>query len=216
MGPLREQFPPVAISKRAAQVLRAEIAEGVHRPGDRLIEAAVGEELGISRNTVREAFAELEAERLIVRAPHRGVFVAQPGRDDVRDVYALRRVVEVGAVLTGPDTTAVARAREAVEEAVAARARGDMAALGSANNHFHRAVVAMAASSRLDATMEHVLAEMRLLFLSPTTREDFHLGFVDANGAICAALERDRRQEAADLLAAYLDRAERALLDMTG
>ncbi|MET0872118.1 MAG: winged helix-turn-helix domain-containing protein, partial [Paeniglutamicibacter terrestris] len=64
-----------------AAVLRARIAEGQLLPGAKLSEQVISGELGISRNTLREAFGVLDQELIITRIPTRGVFVASPGAD---------------------------------------------------------------------------------------------------------------------------------------
>ncbi|WP_426999047.1 GntR family transcriptional regulator [Pseudarthrobacter sp. N5] len=51
----------------------------------------MAEEHGVSRDTVREAFTALASERLVVRHPNRGVFVASLGAGDIHDVYTVRR-----------------------------------------------------------------------------------------------------------------------------
>ena len=63
---LRVAVPSVA--DRVAAELRLQLAEGLLLPGARLTESTIAEELGVSRNTVREAFAELAAERLAAAA----------------------------------------------------------------------------------------------------------------------------------------------------
>src|SRR5213595_430513 len=93
---LRVAVPEVA--SRVAAELRRQLIAGRWAPGVRLSEPTIAEDLGVSRNTLREAFAELAAERLVVRLPNRGVFVAAPGAEDLRDFYAVRRVLEMSAV----------------------------------------------------------------------------------------------------------------------
>src|SRR6478752_8847828 len=92
-GRLRVAVPSVA--ERVADELRLQLAEGALLPGARLTESSIAEDLGVSRNTVREAFAELAAERLVVRHPNRGVFVARLEAGDIHDVYTVRRAIEV-------------------------------------------------------------------------------------------------------------------------
>lgn len=82
-----------------AQKLRAAIMDGRLRPGAKLSEQSLGEALGVSRNTLREAFAALGAERIITRIPNRGVFVAKPSFADVQEMYRIRRVLEPAALL---------------------------------------------------------------------------------------------------------------------
>lgn len=84
----------------AAQ-LRQRISDGLLPPGTKLSEQALSEALGVSRNTLREAFTVLAGESVVQRIPNRGVFVAAPGADDVREIYRVRRLIEPAAVLWG-------------------------------------------------------------------------------------------------------------------
>lgn len=203
---LRVAVPSVA--ERVAQELRHQLAEGLLLPGARLTEAALAEDLGVSRNTVREAFAELASERLLVRHPNRGVFVASLGAGDIHDVYTVRRAIEVSTIRNGGTTEQIAAVRAAVEEGKKAAAANDNEGLGSANQHFHRAIVAMAGSRRLDTIMSQVLAEMRLFFHKATVDAEFYSGYLEDNEQICAALEAGDGERASELMLAYLDRSE--------
>ncbi len=197
-----------SVADRVAAELRLQLAEGVLLPGERLTESAISEQLGVSRNTIREALAELAAERLVVRHPNRGVVVATLGPGEIHDVYTVRRLIEVGAIRGGGSPEGVAAVRAAVEEGRAAAARGDEEALGSANQHFHRAIVALAGSRRLNTIMAQVLAEMRLFFHKAAMDGHFYRGYLDENDEICLALEAGQLDRAGNLLLAYLDRSE--------
>jgi DNA-binding GntR family transcriptional regulator len=203
---LRVAVPSVA--DRVAAELRLQLAEGLLLPGARLTESTIAEDLGVSRNTVREAFAELAAERLVVRHPNRGVFVASLAAGDIHDVYTVRRAIEVSAIRGGGSPEQVAAVRAAVEEGKAAAAADDEEGLGNANQHFHGAIVALAGSRRLDTIMSQVLAEMRLFFHKATVDAHFYRGYLPDNEEICNALEAGDLDRAADLLLAYLDRSE--------
>jgi DNA-binding GntR family transcriptional regulator len=56
-------------------LLRTHIMEGLFPPGTRLSEEVLGQALGVSRNTLREAFRLLCHERLAVHQMNRGIFV---------------------------------------------------------------------------------------------------------------------------------------------
>ena len=213
-GRLRVAVPSVA--ERVAQELRRQLAEGTLIPGARLTESTIAEDLGVSRNTVREAFAELASERLVVRHPNRGVFVASLGAEDIHDVYTVRRFIEVSAMRGGGNPEDVAAVRAAVEEGKRAAAAGDDEAGGTANQHFHGAIVAMARSPRLNTVMAQVLAEMRLFFHKATADAYFYQHYLPDNEAICEALEAGELDRAADLLSAYLDRSEDNLAAVHG
>lgn len=200
---------------RAAQALRAQVAEGVLTCGTRLPEERLSASLGVSRNTLREALSQLVAERILVRSPHRGVVVATPGADDVHDVYRVRLLVEPGVCRdTATHTPAgLGAVRAAVEEGRTAAAAEDWPAVASANQHFHRALVALAGSPRLDAQMELLLAEMRLFFQRMGEAAPFHRPYLDENAAIAGLLGRGRGEEAAARLTTYLRAAERQLVE---
>ena len=211
---LRVAVPSVA--DRVADELRLQLAEGVLLPGARLTESTIAEDLGVSRNTVREAFAELASERLVVRHPNRGVFVASLEPGDIHDVYTVRRTIEVSAIRGGGSPEAVAAVRAAVEEGKLAAAANDDEGLGTANQHFHGAIVALAGSRRLNTIMSQVLAEMRLFFHKATMDANFYSGYLKDNEEICEALEAGELEKAADLLLAYLDRSEEKQAEVHG
>src|SRR4029453_2303096 len=169
---MRVAVPSVA--ERVADELRYQLAEGMLLPGTKLTEAAIAEDLGVSRNTVREAFAELASERLLVRLPNRGVYVATREAGDIHDVYKVRRAIEVSSIRAGGSAERIAAVRAAVEEGKRAAATDDSEGLGSANQHFHGAIVALAESNRLNTIMAQVLAEMRLYFHKATMNAHFY------------------------------------------
>jgi DNA-binding GntR family transcriptional regulator len=209
----RRRLTWTSTAEWVADAVREYIVEGHLRPGDRLPEHEITSKLGVSRNTAREAMSQLVIERVLVREPNRGVFVARPDRAAVREIYRARRAIEPGAVRYG-DAAAdgVAAVRAAVDEGrhAAADARWDEVA--SANQHFHRALVALAGSPRLDQQMALLLAEMRLVFHGMGGVREFHEPYLRRNAHICDLLEAGDRAAAADAVADYLHAAEKQLL----
>lgn len=199
---------------RAARVLREQVVEGRLRSGTRLPEERLAGAVGVSRNTLREALSQLVAERILVREPHRGVVVSTPHADDVRDVYRVRRILEPSSLLLHrpDDGTSLRPLRRAVQEGQEAAARDDWAGVASANQHFHRAVVALSRSPRMDSMMDLLLAEMRLFFHQMDRPQDFHRPYLAENAAITDLLESGDPPAAADRLAAYLAVAEEQLV----
>jgi len=157
--------------------------------------------------------SQLVAERVLVREPHRGVFVARPDRAAIRDVYRARRVIEVGVVRDAElDSERLEAVRAAVEEGQGALAGGEWDDLASANQHFHRALVALAGSPRLDQQMALLLAEMRLVFHGMSGVREFHEPYLAGNARIYELLESGDRAAAADAVVEYLREAEEHLL----
>lgn len=88
----------IAASLDLAARITAKIDQGVLTPGTRLPEVALAEELGVSRNTLREAFRVLMQDGLVDHIPNRGVFVHTFTKSDVEDIYAYRTFIEVAAI----------------------------------------------------------------------------------------------------------------------
>jgi DNA-binding GntR family transcriptional regulator len=187
----------------AAEVLRSGITAGRLLPGTKLSEARVSEVLGISRNTLRAAFAALADENLLARIPHRGVFVARPGADEVREVHRVRLALETSA-LRWAEPAPQPELHAAVEDGRAARERGDVPGMADANQRFHRVVVALAGSARQDELMARILAEMRLVFFSMREDPSFHEPYIERNARVLELFEAGRRQEAAAAMEEYL------------
>ncbi|MEV4684616.1 GntR family transcriptional regulator [Streptomyces kurssanovii] len=199
---------------RVADILRTRISEGYLPPGSKLSEDAIGGALGISRNTLREAFRLLTHERLLVHELNRGVFVRMLTVQDVTDIYQVRRLIECAAVrgLEDPPFD-LSHAEAAVAEGEKAAKEGAWRDLGTADIHFHHAVVALARSRRLDDLMRGILAELRLVFHTMDNPRGFHEPYLERNREILSALKTADRTKAELLLAAYLDDAERQLVD---
>jgi DNA-binding GntR family transcriptional regulator len=196
-----------------ASVLRSQIAAGQLTPGSKLSEQSLSAALGVSRNTLRQAFTTLAGESIVTRIPNRGVFVASPGVDEVREIYRIRRTIEPSAVLWAKPSARDLSAMEAiVRQAQAARDAGAVAEMADANQAFHKAVVGLTRSDSLRALMERVLAEMRLVFHAMASAPDFHAHYVDRNAQLVERLRAGENEKAAAELRAYLDVAEAELL----
>jgi DNA-binding GntR family transcriptional regulator len=193
-------------AERVADILRTRIAEGFFPPGERLSEDSIGKALGVSRNTLREAFRLLTHERLLVHELNRGVFVRVLAVEDVEDIYRTRQLVECGVVqrLGHPPYALDALEAPAAGGERAARDR-DWQGVSTANIHFHRELVALAGSARTDELMRSVLAELRLAFHVVDDPRGLHQPYLLRNREILQTLRAGRREEAQTLLDAYLD-----------
>ncbi|WP_432137590.1 MULTISPECIES: GntR family transcriptional regulator [unclassified Streptomyces] len=192
-------------AERVADILRSRVAEGFFPPGTRLSEDSIGGALGVSRNTLREAFRLLTHERLLVHELNRGVFVRVLTIDDVEDLYRTRALVECAVVRgLGNPPYELAALAAAVAEGRRAVAEGDWKSLGTANIHFHRELVALAGSERTDELMRSVFAELRLAFHIVDDPRRLHEPYLTRNQQILGALQAGDRAEAEKLLAGYL------------
>jgi DNA-binding GntR family transcriptional regulator len=199
---------------RVTDILRTHITQGLLPPGTRLSEEAIGRALGVSRNTLREAFALLSHERLAVHHMNRGVFVPTLTREDVSEIYTLRRLVEGGAArLAG---TADPAARQAVGDAVDSAetyaAAGQWLDVRTEDLRFHQAIAGLAGSSRVDELMRRALAELRLIFHVMESPEEFHRPYLERNRSIAESVMRGDGKSAERELLRYLADAEAQIL----
>ncbi|MFI5821335.1 GntR family transcriptional regulator [Streptomyces rishiriensis] len=205
---------PSGTAERVAAALRQQVTEGHIRPGTQLSEEAVAASLGVSRNTLREAFRLLTHEQLLVHQLNRGVFVRVLDADDVVELYRLRRLMEGAAVreLAGAPDRVIEGIRASVEEGERAAAELRWAEVATADLHFHHGIVGLAGSPRLEEFMLRVHAELRLAFHAMDDPQRFHVPFLARNRELLAALESRDARQAELLLSVYLADAERQLL----
>jgi len=105
--------------------LRNAILSGDLKPGERLMEINLAEQLGVSRTPVREAIRKLELENFVEMIPRKGAYVAQLKAKDILDI------LEIRALFDGYAASAAAQ-RMSDEE---------VKSLGSTLDKFNKAVV---------------------------------------------------------------------------
>jgi DNA-binding GntR family transcriptional regulator len=199
-----------AAASSMAEVLREELLSGEYAPGTSLSEADLAGERGVSTATAREALRELAREGLVVHSLHRGVEVARITQDDVRDIYAARRVFETAGLETllrgrPVDVTWLDAATERMGEAAVA---GDGRALVEADLAFHLAIVAAAGSRRLTRAAQSALMELRLVLSVADRAGDDLPALVADHQYLVEVFRAGHLREAVTALEDHLSRAE--------
>ena len=85
---------PFTITDRVLTHLRTRILNGTITPGERIDQAEVARQFGVSLVPVREALARLQSSGLVHIVPHRGVFVEPISLTEMIDIYYMREVLE--------------------------------------------------------------------------------------------------------------------------
>lgn len=96
---LGRELAPEQVTNR----LREAITSGALPPGERLNQAVLAEQLGVSRMPVREALRQLQAEGLVTLLPYRGAVVSGLSLRELREIYEIRTALEVLALRIGWD-----------------------------------------------------------------------------------------------------------------
>lgn len=101
MRPVGESYRP--LREVVAEEIRGMIVRGDLAAGERLFEDRLAEQLGVSRNPVREAIRSLEATGLVEVMPRRGAYVSTIDGDDVSKLLDVRAVLEGYAARTAAE-----------------------------------------------------------------------------------------------------------------
>jgi DNA-binding GntR family transcriptional regulator len=205
----------VHTADRVATELRSEILRGHLLPGSRLKDAQLAAQFRVSRNTVREALRLLVADGLVVTRLHAGSSVRRVSEHDVRDIYRVRRTIEIAAVLDSSHASeaGLRAVSEALDLAAAAAREALWQDAGTASLVFHQAIVGLCDSERLNAFFANILAQLRLVFAVMPDEPAFQRQWVHRDRRIADLLLGGRRSDAAAELARYLDDSEALVID---
>ncbi len=155
----------------AYEALLDAIRAGIYKPGDRLREESVGEQLTLSRTPVREALRRLEAERIVEHRPRLGAVVRQLSHAEVVELYEMRVVLERTAaeMAAKHGTDAEFDALDDFNQAIAAES-ANPARAAAINQNFHKGLY-QACRNRFLLESARALNNA-LLLLGPTTFTD--------------------------------------------
>src|SRR5918995_614979 len=163
-------------AQQLADGLSERILAGAFTPGDRLRESAIAAELGVARNTVREAVRILELGGLVHYEVNRGAVVISPTPEKVEALYTARERLETAAVSRPAGAAELGALRTAYDELVEAAASHEVLRIVDVDLAFHSAIVSMLHSTRLDEFYAELMVELRfyLTVLSLEDREFEH------------------------------------------
>ena len=120
--------------------LREDILSGKYAEHEELKEMAIGEEMGVSRTPVREAFRQLELEGLIQIIPNKGAYVTGITEKDVKDIYMIRSLLEGLCARWATEHITEEKMEEMEENVYLAEfhaQKGHMEQLAELDNRFH-------------------------------------------------------------------------------
>jgi len=82
------------LSKKVYKILKKEIIKGSFKPGDKVLENKIAEQMGISRTPVREAIRVLAAEGFVTLNPNQGIVVRSVSAENIREILQIHSVLE--------------------------------------------------------------------------------------------------------------------------
>ncbi|MDL0433879.1 GntR family transcriptional regulator [Marinobacter sp. TBZ242] len=178
----------VSVVEAVAEQLSEDIFNGIYRPGDVLTETQLSERFDVPRQTIRSAIVMLLHDGILRRERNKSVYVPLFSEDDIRDLFAVRRLVEM-------ETARILCSRGILPEG-AENAVRSMERLSDENScdellkydyQFHQALIEATGSTRLQKFYRSISSEMRLALtyfrsgdFSPSQMAREHREFLDA------------------------------------
>ena len=175
------------LREQVKDILLQRIASGELKPGERLVETRIAQELGTSQAPVREALRDLQLLRLVESEPFRGSRVRVFGQEELIDVYPVRAALEelaarLAAEKLDGDVAVLEAELEAMKDAVR---RDDTHALVEHDVAFHRHIVEAAGNSVLKQCWQSLGVESRITislygtYMDPAQAAERHQKLID-------------------------------------
>ena len=200
------------------ETLRDAIITQVLKPGERLMEIQLADEMGVSRTPVREAIRKLELEGLVVMVPRKGAYVAGVSMKDIHEVYEVRAALEMLAV-----TLAAERITEEELDALEQQVLRESEAESDTDEHaldniiyidssFHDIIYQAAHNQRLVQFVNILQEQLQRFRAASLSRPGRSKTALDEHKQIVEALAERNGELAAKLAKEHIENAENAMI----
>ena len=191
------------------QTLREAILQGRLKPGDRLMEIQLANQLGVSRTPIREAIRMLEQEGLAITVPRKGAQVAKMSEKDMEDVLETREVLDSLAVskacerMTAEDLENLRAARDRFEDAVGV---GDTRKIAEADVAFHDVIYRASNNPKLVNILYNLREQMYRYRLEYIKDNSVYDTLIQEQRALVDGFERRDRTFLVDTMHTHLQK----------
>jgi DNA-binding GntR family transcriptional regulator len=165
-----------SLRTQVKEILLARILNGEYKPGDRLVETQIAQELGTSQAPVRESLRELATLGFVESEPYRGTRVREVTKAELSEIYPVRAALEEVAALTAAQYfKGNAEALEAELTAMHQEAeKGNLYEEVLHDVEFHRLIVKASGNKVLYDVWKSLRIEARTLISVVATKIDPH------------------------------------------
>ena len=191
--------------------LREAILKGDLEPGERLMEIALANRLGVSRTPIREAIRKLELEGLVVMIPRRGAQVASITKKDLQDVLEVRSSLEVLATelacerINAEQLDALKGALNRFEEVLGS---GDVSVIARADVDFHDVIFSSTGNARLVQILNNLREQMYRYRLEYLKDFSSHARLLEEHRQLMEAIAARDQKNAAMIIKALIENQE--------
>ncbi len=202
----------ISLTDEIAKIIRERILNGEYKIGEKIKESQIAAELKVSRTPIREAFKLLENEDLIDYFPYRGCFAKGFTKQDISDIYAVRKALERLAVewaverITKNDLEELKDQCDLMEFYTS---RGETQKVLDMNNDFHD-IIYKATGSRfisqiLKSYKTYITRSKKLLYID----EKYLNEILREHKDILKALKERDKDAAVDAISHHLDHSQK-------
>lgn len=180
-----------SLVEQVHRTILAEIASGRLRPGERIIQEPLAQQLGISRQPVQQALTVLRKEGVLIDAPGRGLQVAPLDLGHVRHMYEVRAAIEGLAFRSAAERSARAAASRGPALIRAGRkavASGSYSEMIAADMAFHDFIYALSGNPLVAPSMETHWTQTQRVMGEVLMRDDKPRDIWDQHEALLAAV----------------------------
>lgn len=195
--------------------LRQAILTGELKPGERLMEIHLANQLGVSRTPIREAIRKLELEGLVIMIPRRGAEVAQITEKSLKDVLEVRRALDALCVELACDRISVEETeqlKKACDEFERATKSGDLTMIAEADVALHDIIVQATRNQRLIQLINNLSEQMYRYRFEYIKDEKRHDNLVEEHRMIYESILHKDKQKAAEASKMHIDNQEKSII----
>ena len=174
--------------------LRHAILKGELEPGERLMEIALAQKLGVSRTPIREAIRKLELEGLVVMVPRKGAEVADITEKDLRDVLEVRTALEelsIELAMKNMNDDDCKQLTEANKLFAKDSEGDDLIKIAEADVAFHELIYMATGNKRLIQMINNLREQMYRYRLEYIKDKSTHARLVDEHNRIIDAMVKN-------------------------
>ena len=195
--------------------LRQAILRGELKPGERLMEIALSQRLGVSRTPVREAIRMLEQEGLVIMIPRKGAQVAEISEKDLKDVLEVRLGLEELAVRIACQRITEEELEEleqAVKEFEEAMKEDNLGVLAAADVKVHEVIYGSTHNKRLVQIISNIREQMYRYRVEYLKDEDTRNLLVKEHKEIYAAIKNRDVKSAKEISYQHIENQREAII----
>ena len=195
--------------------LRKSILTGELKPGERLMEIHLANQLGVSRTPIREAIRKLELAGLVIMIPRRGAEVAQITEKSMKDVLEVRRALDALCAELACDRITVQeteRLKNACEKFEQETMTGDATTMAEADVALHDIIVAATGNQRLIQLINNLSEQMYRYRFEYIKDENQHNRLVEEHRIIYESIVHRDKEAAARAAKVHIDNQEKSII----